>query len=164
MLVHHDFSKILHEVTGQWWAQLTKPHFPGKNLKLSLKNFIATFWIWMLQYKVGGPQDFSNRTTSLTIYNTSTGGNQHWSYTKHDQLKHEKICLSPMNHVVGSVVLMVPCDGENPIQKWNYKEREGQLFNMVTKMCLDAGLTPGKEVVQRPCASTRSQKWIFQTV
>lgn len=88
------------------------------------------------------------------------GGNQHWSWTKKNQLKHETVCLTARNDNFGSALDMIACNKDNMMQKWNYIESDSKLVNMKTKLCLDSFII-GKDVTQRTCSDSDSQKWKF---
>jgi len=98
--------------------------------------------------------------TSGTFACHGQGGNQHWSWTKSNQLKHESVCLSAKDNESGSVLHMVTCKKDDTMQKWNFLEDESTMVNMNTKLCLDSFII-GKDITQRTCSNTESQRWHF---
>lgn len=89
------------------------------------------------------------------------GGNQDWSWTKSQQLKHESSCLSTSDNNVGSVVKILPCSSTDKMQKWKYDEDAQTLQNVGSQLCLDNYKT-GQDLTQRDCLGHETQKWTFE--
>jgi len=86
------------------------------------------------------------------------GGNQDWSWTKFDQLKHEEICLTGVGTDEHSAVLMRKCDKDDRMQKWRYEEDTRALVNTGSNLCLD-NYKMGQDVQMNKCLGQDSQLW-----
>ncbi|XP_066936239.1 polypeptide N-acetylgalactosaminyltransferase 2-like [Clytia hemisphaerica] len=86
------------------------------------------------------------------------GGNQDWSWTKHDQIKHEEICVTAIGSDEHSAVLMRKCDKNDRFQKWRYEEGTRAIVNTGSNLCLD-NYKMGQDVVTNKCLGQDTQLW-----
>ncbi|KAJ8913479.1 hypothetical protein NQ315_013859, partial [Exocentrus adspersus] len=88
-----------------------------------------------------------------------TGGNQEWSFTSGGFIKHHDLCLTLVNFLKGSQVVMRICDGSDS-QKWQLIEPGGLLRHSRYPLCLDTKYTHIKGVTVERCSSNlESQRW-----
>ncbi|CAH0561150.1 unnamed protein product [Brassicogethes aeneus] len=88
-----------------------------------------------------------------------TGGNQEWSFTGSGLIKHHDLCLSLVNFMKGSQVVMRVCDGSEN-QKWHIIEPGGLLRHSRYPLCLDSRYTDVKGITAERCNSQlETQRW-----
>lgn len=91
-----------------------------------------------------------------------TGGNQDWTYNKNGQIKHHDLCLTLVNFVKGSMVIMKICD-DTENQKWKMRDG-GLLQHNKMNLCLDSRYIRERGIVAERCNSAlNSQIWNFIT-
>lgn len=89
-----------------------------------------------------------------------TGGNQDWSYNKNGQIKHHDLCLTLVNFIKGSMVIMKACD-DSENQKWKMRDG-GLLQHNKMNLCLDSRHIGERGIVAERCNSAlNSQIWNF---
>ncbi|CAH1100559.1 unnamed protein product, partial [Psylliodes chrysocephalus] len=88
-----------------------------------------------------------------------TGGNQEWTLTNTGLLRHHDLCLTLVNFVKGSQVVMRICDGSEE-QKWHVIEPGGLLRHGKYPLCLDSRHSESRGITAERCSSSlNSQKW-----
>lgn len=86
------------------------------------------------------------------------GGNQHWSWTNKNQIKHDGVCLTVVSKEEQSPVLMKKCLDGDEMQQWTYNDDTRALINKATGLCLDNYKT-GQDVVMTKCWGKDTQVW-----
>jgi len=86
------------------------------------------------------------------------GGNQDWSWTKSNQIKHESTCLAATEHKSGTLIKMLPCVSTDAMQQWRFDNGNHGLINKGTSLCMD-NYKEGAELTLRDCLVHDTQRW-----
>lgn len=90
-----------------------------------------------------------------------SGGNQDWTFTKSNQLKHGGVCLGVKIGRVNEVVRFQPCLEHHPNQHW-VMTMQHQLRFKGSNFCLDSRSHTDKGLILAKCiADAHSQSWSF---
>ncbi|XP_064623435.1 polypeptide N-acetylgalactosaminyltransferase 2-like [Lineus longissimus] len=90
----------------------------------------------------------------------NAGGNQEWSLTKREQIKHLDLCLTLVEPSPGSALKLFQCNNDNRNQKW---QRSGtSLKHADHKLCIDSKDGGNQALTIQACDSQQmSQIWKF---
>uniref|UniRef100_A0A6M2E192 Polypeptide N-acetylgalactosaminyltransferase n=1 Tax=Xenopsylla cheopis TaxID=163159 RepID=A0A6M2E192_XENCH len=92
----------------------------------------------------------------------NTGGNQDWTLTKTDQIRHHDLCLTLVRYSRGSMVVMKFCD-DSDNQKWRQLPG-GMLAHARLNLCLDSRYVQDRGITAEICNSAlHSQTWRFSS-
>ncbi|XP_074640534.1 polypeptide N-acetylgalactosaminyltransferase 2-like isoform X2 [Tubulanus polymorphus] len=102
---------------------------------------------------------FADSTVGMFTCHNS-GGNQEWSLTKHDQVKHIDLCLTVTDQRPSAILKLFQCDSNNRNQKF---KRVNSLLKLVgTSFCIDSIDTVARGLTIQSCDTQRSsQSWHF---
>ncbi|KAI5745682.1 hypothetical protein M8J76_013405 [Diaphorina citri] len=90
-----------------------------------------------------------------------TGGNQAWSLTKEGFIKHHDTCLTIVNEMPGTEVLMRKCENSSD-QLWKHVSENGLLKSKSLSLCLDSKNTHNGGLTVEKCDSSSStQQWTY---
>jgi len=87
------------------------------------------------------------------------GGNQDWSYTSQQTIKHRDLCMTLLEGRSGAPVLLQRCRDQHN-QKW--ERRSGTIRHVLFDLCADSELPASHGVVAQPCdEAVHTQLWRF---
>lgn len=90
-----------------------------------------------------------------------TGGNQAWSLTRSGMLKHHDSCLSIINDMPNSEVIMQKCENSNG-QIWKHVTNNGLLRSSLGNLCLDSkNIHEGGLTVEKCDSSSPTQQFTY---
>ncbi|XP_037093522.1 polypeptide N-acetylgalactosaminyltransferase 2-like [Pollicipes pollicipes] len=89
-----------------------------------------------------------------------TGGNQAWSYTDQQTIRHLGLCLTLPGGRPGTQLRLLPCTNGHD-QKW--ERRAGALRHVLRDLCVDSSSAGGALTAARCSPRARSQRWTFIT-
>nr|CAB3248244.1 polypeptide N-acetylgalactosaminyltransferase 2 [Phallusia mammillata] len=88
------------------------------------------------------------------------GGNQEFSLTKEQQLRHQELCLSAGDGVrEGSVIRLRQCDTNDPLQRFLHANNQLRLDS--SNFCIDSRSTHDQGLILSRCNHGASQSWKF---
>ncbi|XP_037072293.1 polypeptide N-acetylgalactosaminyltransferase 2-like [Pollicipes pollicipes] len=87
------------------------------------------------------------------------GGNQDWSYTKEQTIRHRDLCMTLLEGTPGTPVLLQRCKGHHN-QRW--ERLDGSIRHVLYGLCADSGLPASRGVAAQQCdSSAHTQLWRF---
>ncbi|KAF0296662.1 Polypeptide N-acetylgalactosaminyltransferase 2 [Amphibalanus amphitrite] len=88
------------------------------------------------------------------------GGNQDWTYTREQTIRHRDLCMTLLEARPGAPVLLQRCRTSQTNQRW--ERRDGTIRHVLFDLCADSDLPQSRGMVARACdPETLTQQWRF---